>query len=152
MYERNWLYFFLLAFYILKFIVISWKVCMFQKFVNKLKLFMHVLHFSYPCLECWLLCLHRQYILWVPSVIQSHSTEQACLHLLNLNESVSLSVVLEYDGSNSTIFDQTVQEENFHSCANFEVRCRIWHFRISGGKMELLLKNEFCVCFSIAGL
>uniref|UniRef100_A0A4W2FPQ8 Ovostatin homolog 2-like n=1 Tax=Bos indicus x Bos taurus TaxID=30522 RepID=A0A4W2FPQ8_BOBOX len=78
---------------------------MFQKFVNKLKLFMHVL----------------QYILWVPSVIQSHSTEQACLHLLNLNESVSLSVVLEYDGSNSTIFDQTVEEENFHSCANFEV-------------------------------
>uniref|UniRef100_A0A8B9Y444 Uncharacterized protein n=1 Tax=Bos mutus grunniens TaxID=30521 RepID=A0A8B9Y444_BOSMU len=48
-----------------------------------------------------------QYILWVPSVIQSHSTEQACLHLLNLNESVSLSV--------------TVEEENFHSCANFEV-------------------------------
>uniref|UniRef100_F1MB90 Ovostatin 2 n=3 Tax=Bos TaxID=9903 RepID=F1MB90_BOVIN len=65
--------------------------------------------------------LNPQYILWVPSVIQSHSTEQACLHLLNLNESVSLSVVLEYDGSNSTIFDQTVQEENFHSCANFEV-------------------------------
>uniref|UniRef100_A0A4W2HMB7 Ovostatin n=1 Tax=Bos indicus x Bos taurus TaxID=30522 RepID=A0A4W2HMB7_BOBOX len=65
--------------------------------------------------------LNPQYILWVPSVIQSHSTEQACLHLLNLNESVSLSVVLEYDGSNSTIFDQTVEEENFHSCANFEV-------------------------------
>nr|XP_025138971.1 LOW QUALITY PROTEIN: ovostatin homolog 2-like [Bubalus bubalis] len=65
--------------------------------------------------------LNPQYILWVPSVIQSHSTEQACLHLLNLNESVSLSVVLEYDGSNSTIFDQTVEEDNFHSCANFEV-------------------------------
>ncbi|KAI4586313.1 hypothetical protein MJG53_004100, partial [Ovis ammon polii x Ovis aries] len=62
-----------------------------------------------------------QYILWVPSVMQSHSTEQACLHLLNLNESVSLSVVLEYDGSNSTIFDQTVEEDNFYACANFEV-------------------------------
>ncbi|KAF4022812.1 hypothetical protein G4228_014833 [Cervus hanglu yarkandensis] len=65
--------------------------------------------------------MHRQYILWVPSVMQSHSTEQACLHLLNLNESVSLSVVLEYDGSNSTIFDQTVEEDNFYACANFEV-------------------------------
>ncbi|CAN0289535.1 unnamed protein product [Rangifer tarandus platyrhynchus] len=65
--------------------------------------------------------LNPQYILWVPSVMQSHSTEQACLHLLNLNESVSLSVVLEYDGSNSTIFDQTVEEDNFYSCANFEV-------------------------------
>nr|XP_020760295.1 LOW QUALITY PROTEIN: ovostatin homolog 2-like [Odocoileus virginianus texanus] len=65
--------------------------------------------------------LNPQYILWVPSVMQSHSTEQACLHLLNLNESVSLSVVLEYDGSNSTIFDQTVEEDNFYACANFEV-------------------------------
>ncbi|KAM7243907.1 hypothetical protein CapIbe_004515 [Capra ibex] len=53
--------------------------------------------------------------------MQSHSTEQACLHLLNLNESVSLSVVLEYDGSNSTIFDQAVEEDNFYACANFEV-------------------------------
>ncbi|XDA75019.1 hypothetical protein R6Z07M_005238 [Ovis aries] len=65
--------------------------------------------------------LNPQYILWVPSVMQSHSTEQACLHLLNLNESVSLSVVLEYDGSNSTIFDQTVEKDNFYACANFEV-------------------------------
>lgn len=84
--------------------------------------------------------------------MQSHSTEQACLHLLNLNESVSLSVVLEYDGSNSTIFDQTVEEDNFYSCANFEVRCKIWLFRTSDGKMELLLKNEFYVYFSIAAL
>ncbi|EQB79006.1 Alpha-2-macroglobulin precursor-like protein [Camelus ferus] len=62
-----------------------------------------------------------QYILWVSSVMQSHSPEQACLHLLNLNESVSLSVVLEYGGSNTTIFDQSVEEDNFYTCANFEV-------------------------------
>uniref|UniRef100_A0A8D1N8B6 Ovostatin homolog 2-like n=1 Tax=Sus scrofa TaxID=9823 RepID=A0A8D1N8B6_PIG len=62
-----------------------------------------------------------QYILWVSSVMQSHSTEQACLHLLNLNESVSLSVVLEYDGSSTTIFDQSVEEDNFYACAKFEV-------------------------------
>ncbi|VCX41287.1 unnamed protein product, partial [Gulo gulo] len=42
-----------------------------------------------------------QYILWVSSVIQSHSAEKACLHLSNLNESVSLSVVLESDGYNT---------------------------------------------------
>ncbi|XP_057560123.1 LOW QUALITY PROTEIN: ovostatin homolog 2-like [Hippopotamus amphibius kiboko] len=65
--------------------------------------------------------LKPQYILWVSSVIQSHSTEQACLHLLNLNESVSLSVGLEYDGSNTTIFDKSVEEDNFYACANFEV-------------------------------
>ncbi|XP_031300000.2 ovostatin homolog 2 [Camelus dromedarius] len=65
--------------------------------------------------------LKPQYILWVSSVMQSHSPEQACLHLLNLNESVSLSVVLEYGGSNTTIFDQSVEEDNFYTCANFEV-------------------------------
>uniref|UniRef100_A0A8C0JYP0 Ovostatin homolog 2-like n=1 Tax=Canis lupus dingo TaxID=286419 RepID=A0A8C0JYP0_CANLU len=64
---------------------------------------------------------HLQYILWVSSVIQSHSTEKACLHLLNLNESVSLSVVLEHDGYNTTIFDQSVEEDNFYTCADFQV-------------------------------
>ncbi|XP_016077213.1 PREDICTED: ovostatin homolog 2-like [Miniopterus natalensis] len=62
-----------------------------------------------------------QYILWVSSVIQSHSTEKACLHLLNLNESVSLSIVLEYGEVNTTIFDQSVEEENFYACADFKV-------------------------------
>uniref|UniRef100_A0A8C7AXX5 Ovostatin homolog 2-like n=1 Tax=Neovison vison TaxID=452646 RepID=A0A8C7AXX5_NEOVI len=62
-----------------------------------------------------------QYILWVSSVIQSHSTEKACLHLSNLNESVSLSVVLESDGYNTTIFDQSVEEDNFYACADFQV-------------------------------
>ncbi|XP_045410325.1 ovostatin homolog 2-like [Lemur catta] len=62
-----------------------------------------------------------QYILWISSVMQSYSTEKACLHLLNLNESVSLSVVLEYDGSSTTIFDQSVEEDNFYACANFKV-------------------------------
>ncbi|XP_037023728.2 ovostatin homolog 2-like [Artibeus jamaicensis] len=52
---------------------------------------------------------------------ESHSTEKACLHLLNLNESVSLSIVLEYDEVNTTIFDQYVDEENFYACADFKV-------------------------------
>ncbi|XP_034368459.1 alpha-2-macroglobulin-like protein 1 [Arvicanthis niloticus] len=62
-----------------------------------------------------------QYILWVSSVVQRFSSEKACLHLLNLNESVSLSVTLEYDGSSTTIFDQHVEEGNFYACANFKV-------------------------------
>uniref|UniRef100_A0A667GCT9 Ovostatin n=1 Tax=Lynx canadensis TaxID=61383 RepID=A0A667GCT9_LYNCA len=64
---------------------------------------------------------HLQYILWVSSVMQSHSTDKACLHLSNLNESVSLSVVLEYDGYNTTIFDQSVDDDNFYACADFKV-------------------------------
>ncbi|XP_028610361.1 ovostatin homolog [Grammomys surdaster] len=62
-----------------------------------------------------------QYILWVSSVVQRFSSEKACLHLLNLNESVSLSVALEYEGSSTTIFDQHVEEGNFYACANFKV-------------------------------
>ncbi|XP_023563184.1 ovostatin homolog [Octodon degus] len=62
-----------------------------------------------------------QYILWVSPVVQRYSMEKACLHLLNLNESVSLNVVLEYDGSNTTIFDLSVEEDTFYSCANFKV-------------------------------
>uniref|UniRef100_G1LBI2 Uncharacterized protein n=1 Tax=Ailuropoda melanoleuca TaxID=9646 RepID=G1LBI2_AILME len=72
---------------------------MFQDYFNKLKLFL--MHFL-------------RYILWVSSVMQTHSAEKACLHLSNLNESVSLSAVLEYDGYNTTIFDQSVEEDNFY--------------------------------------
>ncbi|KAK2498957.1 hypothetical protein MC885_001576, partial [Smutsia gigantea] len=74
-----------------------------------------LLHFTVPAAS------EPQYILWVSSVMQSHSTEKACLHLLNLNESVSLSVVLEYDGFNTTIFDQSVEKDDFYACANFKV-------------------------------
>lgn len=114
---------------------------MFQDYFNKLTLFfMHVLDFSCTCWDCWLLSLHRQYVLWVPSVIQSHSTEKACVHLLNLNESVSLSIVLEYDEVNTTIFDQYVDERSFYACADFKVRYWIYYFRTLGAKMKLLFK------------
>ncbi|XP_005365351.1 ovostatin homolog [Microtus ochrogaster] len=62
-----------------------------------------------------------RYILWVSSVVQHFSPEKACLHFLNLNESVSLSVILEYDGSNTTIFDQSVEAGNFYACTSFQV-------------------------------
>uniref|UniRef100_A0A8C0WJP0 Ovostatin n=1 Tax=Castor canadensis TaxID=51338 RepID=A0A8C0WJP0_CASCN len=62
-----------------------------------------------------------QYILWVSSVMHSFSTEKACLHLLNLNESVSLSVVLDYDESNTIIFDKSVEEESFYGCTTIKV-------------------------------
>lgn len=75
--------------------------------------------------KCWLFSLCRRYILWVSSVVQRFSPEKACLHLLNLNESVSLSVILEYDGSTTTIFDQSVEAGNFYACTNFKVRHQI---------------------------
>lgn len=95
---------------------------MFQEYFNKIASGGCSLFLILLLIECWLFSLHRQYILWVSSVMQRYSTEKACLHLLNLNESVSLSVVLEYDGSNTTIFDQTVEEDTFYACADFKVR------------------------------
>ncbi|KAM8776859.1 ovostatin homolog 2-like [Rhynchonycteris naso] len=62
-----------------------------------------------------------QYILWASSLMKSHSTGKACLHLLNLNESVSLSIALEYDEFNATIFEQFVKEESFYACVDFKV-------------------------------
>lgn len=62
-----------------------------------------------------------RYLLWVSAVVQRFSSEKACLHLVNLNESVSLSVILEYAGVNTTIFDQRVKEGDFYACANFKV-------------------------------
>uniref|UniRef100_A0A8C3I065 Uncharacterized protein n=1 Tax=Chrysemys picta bellii TaxID=8478 RepID=A0A8C3I065_CHRPI len=55
----------------------------------------------------------------VPSVLQSSSPDQACLQLYNLNESVSVSVVLEYSGSNTTIFEQPVRGNDFFQCIRF---------------------------------
>ncbi|KAM5262734.1 ovostatin homolog 2-like [Ctenodactylus gundi] len=62
-----------------------------------------------------------QYLLWVSSVVQSQPMQLACLHLLNLNESVSLSVVLEHGGSDTTLFDLSVEEDTFYACTNFKI-------------------------------
>nr|XP_013008413.1 LOW QUALITY PROTEIN: ovostatin homolog [Cavia porcellus] len=74
-----------------------------------------LLHFTFAVAS------NPQYILWVSTVVQRYTWEKACLHLLNLNESVSLNVVLEYDGSNTTIFDLLVEEDTVYACANFKV-------------------------------
>ncbi|KAG6921754.1 ovostatin 2 [Chelydra serpentina] len=55
----------------------------------------------------------------VPSVLQSSSPDQACLQLHSLNESVSVSVILEYSGSNTTIFEQPVRGNYFFQCITF---------------------------------
>uniref|UniRef100_A0A8C3SJ67 Alpha-macroglobulin receptor-binding domain-containing protein n=1 Tax=Chelydra serpentina TaxID=8475 RepID=A0A8C3SJ67_CHESE len=66
------------------------------------------------------------YILMVPSVLQSSSPDQACLQLHSLNESVSVSVILEYSGSNTTIFEQPVRGNYFFQCITFMVRTLIY--------------------------
>ncbi|XP_038615592.1 ovostatin-like [Tachyglossus aculeatus] len=62
-----------------------------------------------------------QYVLLVPSVLQSGSLDKACIQLFNLPESVSLSAVLYYQGASTKIFEETVAGKNFFKCGSFLV-------------------------------
>ncbi|XP_042303671.1 ovostatin-like [Sceloporus undulatus] len=62
-----------------------------------------------------------QYLLVVPSVLQSASPNTACVHLVNLNESVDLKVLLEYEGQNVTILTEQVRRPNIFKCSTFNI-------------------------------
>nr|XP_060619441.1 ovostatin-like [Anolis sagrei ordinatus] len=62
-----------------------------------------------------------QYLLVVPSVLQSASSNTACVQLVSLNESVNLNVLLEYQGQNVTILKEQVRKQNFFKCSTFQV-------------------------------
>uniref|UniRef100_A0A7M4F108 Uncharacterized protein n=1 Tax=Crocodylus porosus TaxID=8502 RepID=A0A7M4F108_CROPO len=62
-----------------------------------------------------------QYVLMVPSVLQNDSPYQICLQFLNLNESVFVSIVLEYNAVNTTIFDQIMKKKDAFQCTTFTV-------------------------------
>ncbi|XP_074839734.1 ovostatin-like [Carettochelys insculpta] len=60
-----------------------------------------------------------QYILMVPSVLQSGSPDQACLQIQHLNESVSVEVTLQHSSTNITILKQGVRRDYFFKCIRF---------------------------------
>ncbi|KAJ6658318.1 hypothetical protein lerEdw1_020590, partial [Lerista edwardsae] len=62
-----------------------------------------------------------QYLLVAPSVLQSDSPNTVCMHLLNLNESVDLNVLLEYEGRNITVLTESVRRQNYYKCTNVTV-------------------------------
>nr|XP_034996718.1 ovostatin-like [Zootoca vivipara] len=62
-----------------------------------------------------------QYILIVPAVVQSNTTNEACVQLLNLNETVSVDVVLEYNVKRLPLWEGTVDKKHFSECINFTV-------------------------------
>jgi len=64
---------------------------------------------------------HRQYVLMVPAVLQTDSPGQVCLQFLNLNETISVRVILEYGAVNTTIFEKTMTASNGLQCFNFTV-------------------------------
>ncbi|NXY75485.1 OVOS protein, partial [Glareola pratincola] len=62
-----------------------------------------------------------QYVLMVPAVLQTDSPGQVCLQFLNLNETISVRVVLEYGAVNTTIFEKTMTASNGLQCFNFTI-------------------------------
>uniref|UniRef100_A0A663LX89 Ovostatin n=1 Tax=Athene cunicularia TaxID=194338 RepID=A0A663LX89_ATHCN len=62
-----------------------------------------------------------QYVLMVPAVLQTDSPGQICLQFLNLNETISVRVILEYGAVNTTIFEKTMTASNGLQCFNFKI-------------------------------
>uniref|UniRef100_A0A8C9KUM3 Ovostatin-like n=1 Tax=Serinus canaria TaxID=9135 RepID=A0A8C9KUM3_SERCA len=62
-----------------------------------------------------------QYVLMVPAVLQNDSPGQGCLHFHNLNETVSVRVILEYSSVNTTIFKKTMTASSGLQCFKFKI-------------------------------
>ncbi|NXU11552.1 OVOS protein, partial [Pardalotus punctatus] len=62
-----------------------------------------------------------QYVLMVPAVLQNDSPGQVCLQFLNLNETISVRVILEYSSVNTTIFKKTTTTNSGLQCFNFKI-------------------------------
>ncbi|XP_009975057.3 ovostatin-like [Tyto alba] len=62
-----------------------------------------------------------QYVLMVPAVLQTDSPGQVCLQFLNLNETISIRVILEYGAVNTTIFEKIMTTSNGLQCFSFAI-------------------------------
>ncbi|KFV85385.1 Ovostatin, partial [Struthio camelus australis] len=62
-----------------------------------------------------------QYVLLVPTVVRSDSPQSACVQFHNLSEPLSLSVFLEYSSTQTTLFEESVIENDFFKCSKFKV-------------------------------
>ncbi|KAI6079822.1 Ovostatin-like protein [Aix galericulata] len=62
-----------------------------------------------------------QYVLLVPTVVRSDSPQTACVQFHSLSEPLSLSVVLEYNNIQTTLFEEFVTKNDFFKCCEFKV-------------------------------
>ncbi|NXG09944.1 OVOS protein, partial [Sakesphorus luctuosus] len=62
-----------------------------------------------------------QYVLLVPSVVQSDSPQTACVQFHNLTETLFVSIILEYGSIQKTLFEESVTKNDFFKCGKFEV-------------------------------
>uniref|UniRef100_A0A663LVL5 Alpha-2-macroglobulin n=1 Tax=Athene cunicularia TaxID=194338 RepID=A0A663LVL5_ATHCN len=65
------------------------------------------------------LLLH--YMVLLPFLIHTDSPEKVCVQLTHLNESVTLSATLEYQGENRSLIDDVVSEKDVFTCIPFSL-------------------------------
>uniref|UniRef100_A0A8B9I8T7 Alpha-2-macroglobulin n=1 Tax=Anser brachyrhynchus TaxID=132585 RepID=A0A8B9I8T7_9AVES len=63
----------------------------------------------------------RQYMVLLPFLIHTDAPEKVCVQLTHLNESVTLSATLEYQGENRSLIDDVVSEKDIFTCIPFSV-------------------------------
>uniref|UniRef100_A0A672V329 Alpha-2-macroglobulin n=1 Tax=Strigops habroptila TaxID=2489341 RepID=A0A672V329_STRHB len=63
----------------------------------------------------------RQYTVLLPFLIHTDSPEKVCVQLTHLNESVTLSATLEYQGENRSLIDDVVSEKDVFTCIPFSL-------------------------------
>uniref|UniRef100_A0A8C9G877 Alpha-2-macroglobulin n=1 Tax=Pavo cristatus TaxID=9049 RepID=A0A8C9G877_PAVCR len=63
----------------------------------------------------------RQYMVLLPFLIHTDSPEKVCVQLTHLNESVTLSATLEYQGENRSLIDDVVTEKDVFTCIPYSV-------------------------------
>ncbi|XP_063999535.1 alpha-2-macroglobulin-like isoform X3 [Pogoniulus pusillus] len=62
-----------------------------------------------------------QYMVLLPFVIHTDVPEKLCVQLTHLNESVTLSATLEYQGENRSLIDDVVSEKDVFTCIPFSL-------------------------------
>ncbi|XP_068557479.1 alpha-2-macroglobulin [Anas acuta] len=62
-----------------------------------------------------------QYMVLLPFLIKTDAPEKVCVQLTHLNESVTLSATLEYQGENRSLIDDVVSEKDIFTCIPFSI-------------------------------
>ncbi|KAI6079819.1 Alpha-2-macroglobulin [Aix galericulata] len=62
-----------------------------------------------------------QYMVLLPFLINTDAPEKVCVQLTHLNESVTLSATLEYQGQNRSLIDDVVSEKDIFTCIPFSI-------------------------------
>ncbi|NXA11544.1 A2MG protein, partial [Sapayoa aenigma] len=61
------------------------------------------------------------YLVLLPFMIRTDSPEKVCVQLTHLNETVTLSATLEYQGENRSLINDVVSEKDMFTCIPFSV-------------------------------